>query len=108
MTRFFLAVSFLLLISIEGFTQNKQVPQHQSESKEAPYKILTSGRKITIQSKSNIQKLMIWTASGHRVVEELNLNTASYSYNITISEKVFFLMIQLANGERYTKKIGVE
>jgi hypothetical protein len=108
MTRFLLAVCCCLLLSSNGFTQNKQVPQKETSQEDVPYKILTNGRKITIQSKSNIQKLMLWSASGHRIVEENNLNTSSYSYTISIPEKVFFVMLQLANGKRYTKKIGVE
>ena len=108
MTRLLLAVCCLFLLCNNGFTQDKQAPQKETSPEAVPYKILTNGRKITIQSKSNIQKLMVWSASGHRIIEENNLNTSSYSYTISIPEKVFFVMLQLANGKRYTKKIGVE
>jgi hypothetical protein len=71
-----------------------------------PYRIYTSGKQITVKSSNNIKSVMVWTASGHRIVEEKGLNTASYSFTIDVNEKVFFLMLDLGN-KRYTEKIGV-
>ena len=72
-----------------------------------PFKVLTQGKKITIQSKPKLKKIMIWTASGHRIVEDHNLDQHSWTFNINVNENVFYLMLELADGKRYTKKIGI-
>jgi hypothetical protein len=73
-----------------------------------PYKILTSGKRITIKSKKNIKRLMVWTSSGHRIVEQHELDTAEYNFTIPTDEKVFFLMLETNNGDRYTDKFGTQ
>ena len=50
---------------------------------------------------------MVWTASGHRVVEQKEINTSSYTFNININEKVFFLMVEFEGSKPYTEKIGI-
>lgn len=73
-----------------------------------PYKVLTNGKKITIESKTNIKSMLVWTSAGHRMVEQNNLNTPSYSFETSVKEKIYFLMLELVNGKRYTEKIGVK
>ena len=73
-----------------------------------PYKILTSGKQITIKSTKNIKGIMVWTASGHRVVEQKEINATSFSFNINISEKIFFVMIQYEGMKPFTEKVGIE
>ena len=73
-----------------------------------PFKVLTNGKQITIQSKQNLRSLMVWTASGHRIVEEKELTTNSYSFTIPAKEKVFFIVIETAEGKRFTEKMGVK
>lgn len=73
-----------------------------------PYKILTSGKLITVKSTKNIKNIMVWTASGHRIVEQKEVNASSFSFNINVSEKVFFLMIEYDGSKPYTEKIGVQ
>src|SRR5690349_16052767 len=63
-----------------------------------PYKILTSGKKITVQSKNNIKRIMVWSSSGHRIVEQHELDTPSYNFTIPGEEKIFFLMLETNNG----------
>lgn len=72
-----------------------------------PYKILTSGKQITIKSSKNIRNIMVWTASGHRIVEQKEVNAFSYSFSINVSEKIFFLMIEYEGFKPYTEKIGI-
>src|SRR6266568_4987039 len=55
-----------------------------------PFRILTSGKQITIKSSRNIKSIMVWTASGHRIVEQKDLNASSYNFRISVNEKVFF------------------
>jgi len=73
-----------------------------------PFKVLTNGRQITIQSKQNLKSLMVWTASGHRIVEEKDLKTNSYSFTAPAKEKVFYMVIETAEGKRFTEKMGVK
>jgi restriction endonuclease S subunit len=73
-----------------------------------PYKVLTSGRQVTIKSEKIIKSIMLWTASGHRVLEQNEINALLYSFNISVSEKIFFVMVQLENGKLYTEKFGLQ
>lgn len=78
------------------------------EKTSKPYRILTSGKQVTIKCVKNIKSLMVWTSGGHRIVEEKNLNATSYNFRIQVSEKIFFVMVQLADGKTYSEKIGVQ
>ena len=73
-----------------------------------PFKVLTNGKQITIQSKQNLRSLMVWTASGHRFVEEKALTSNSYSFTVPAKEKIFYIMIETAEGKRFTERMGVK
>lgn len=73
-----------------------------------PYKVLTSGKQITIKSTKDINHVMLWTIGGNRVVEEKEINKSSYSFTIPVNQKAFYLMIGLTGGKIYTEKIGVQ
>lgn len=73
-----------------------------------PYKILTSGKQITIKSSRDIKNVMVWTASGHRVVEQRDINASSFTFTVNINEKFFFLMVQYEGKKPFTEKIGVQ
>jgi len=73
-----------------------------------PFKVLTNGKQITIQSKQNLKSIMVWSASGHRIVEEKDLKSNSYSFAVPAREKVVFIMIETAEGKRFTEKMGVK
>lgn len=91
----FLSVSFVAL--------------HAQVKKESrPYKILSSGKQISIKSNRTIQHVMLWTSSGHRVVEQREINAGSYTFTIPVNEKIFFLMVGLQGGKIYTEKIGIQ
>ena len=85
-------------------------PKATNNEKQAakPFRVLTSGKHITIQSKKDISKIVVWTGTGHRFVEDNNVNSSSYSFNVTIPAKFFYIMVELKDGKRYTEKIGVE
>jgi hypothetical protein len=72
-----------------------------------PFRILTNGQRITIQSNKNISNLIVWTASGNRFVEQTNVQASSYNFVVPSKEKYVFVMLQLEGGKRYTEKIGV-
>jgi hypothetical protein len=73
-----------------------------------PFKVLTNGNRITIQTKQNLRSIMVWTASGHRFVEEKELTTNSYTFTVPSKEKVFYIMIETADRKRFTEKMGVK
>ena len=88
--------------------QGKPVRDTEISSAAKPFKVLTNGKQITIQSKQNLKSLMVWTSSGHRIVEEKGLKSNSYSFTVPAKEKVIFMMIETAEGKRYTEKMGVK
>jgi hypothetical protein len=73
-----------------------------------PFKVLTNGKQITIQSKQNLKSLMVWTASGHRIVEEKEVKNSSYTFTVPTKEKLVFMMAEMADGKKFTEKIGVK
>jgi hypothetical protein len=98
------SAAIILIACLSLFTQAQ--PLVKTENK--PYKILTNGKQVTVKSNKTIQSVMVWTASGHRVIEERNVNNSSFSFNLNINEKIFFLMIQLEGSKPYTEKIGLQ
>ena len=73
-----------------------------------PFRVLTNGRRITIESNQDMNRIMAWTTTGHRIVEQTRFDNPSYSFTIPNNEKFIFVMIQLKNGKYYTEKIGVQ
>ena len=95
--------------TVSFFVSRAQPGGSQSVKKESkPYKFLTSGKEITIKSSLNIQHIMVWTTSGHRVVEQRDINAASFTFTIPINEKIYFMMVGLEGGKVYTEKIGIQ
>lgn len=82
-----------------------QVPGNKEST--LPYKVITEGNRITLRSTIKMNKILVWTASGHRVAEEHKLDTYTWTYRVTISENIFFIMVETADGKRSTKKIGL-
>jgi len=85
---------------------NKLSSPEKTESK--PFRILTNGKQITIQSNKTISKIIVWTSGGNRFVEQSNLEAASYNFTIPAKEKFVFMMLELQGGKRFTEKIGVQ
>ena len=80
----------------------------ENEKNNKPYRILTSGKLVTIKSTKTIKNVMVWTSGGNRIIEDKNVNTSSYNFRITVNEKTFFIMVQLMDGKTYSEKIGVQ
>jgi len=87
-------------------------PKSKSSSTEKtagkPFRILTNGKRITVQGSKDIISIIVWTASGNRFIEQTNLETSSYNFTIPAKEKYVFVMLELRGGRRYTEKIGVQ
>jgi hypothetical protein len=79
----------------------------ENENPKKPYKILTSGKQITVKSSKTIKSIMVWTASGHRILEQKEINATSFSFDVNVREKVFFVMIGYEGLKPYTEKIGM-
>jgi len=86
--------------------KTRTITTEKKESK--PYRILTNGKKITIQSSKDINYVIAWTASGHRFVEQTDVEAPSFYFTVPANEKFIFMMIELKMGKRYTEKIGVQ
>ena len=100
-----LAVAFLSVIFFCSRAQPESNPPLKKENR--PYKVLSSGKEITIKSSENILHVMLWTTNGHRVVEQREINAVTYTFTIPLNEKIFFLMVGLEGGKIYTEKIGL-
>ncbi|HUM96385.1 MAG TPA: hypothetical protein PK275_00940 [Chitinophagaceae bacterium] len=93
---------FLLVIVDNSYSQPK------SQSPPKPYKVLTSGREITIKSNKDIEYVMVWTTDGDRVVEQKGIKEKSFSTTLPIYRKAFFLMVCFTDKKVYTEKIGLQ
>ncbi len=103
----FLAIACIALGS-QAQNSKSVIPAKATENLAKPYRILTSGKQITIKSSKTIKSVIAWTSGGNRVYEQKDINTALYNFRITVNEKVFFIRIQLADGNSYSEKIGVQ
>ena len=102
-----LRLSSVILLTLYLNLGNAQTESAKKENK--PYKILTSGKQVTVKSNKNMRNIMVWTATGHRIVEQKDINANSYTFNVSGAKgKAFFLMIQYESGKPYTEKIGVQ
>ena len=106
--RRFIAIVLVTCLSVFAYAQPVSATEPQYTRENKPYKILTSGKQVTIKSTKEIRSVIVWTASGHRIVEEKAVNSTSFSFNIIVSEKVFFVMIQYEGSKPFTEKIGVD
>ena len=109
-----LAVAAFVMMATTSLAQSTPGTALQKpiiEKQVKPFKILTSGKRITIQSKNSanfIKRILVWTSTGHRIVEQHDLEVTSYGFLIPVDDKIFFLMLEMNNGKRYTDKFGVQ
>lgn len=111
-TFFCKSVAFLAIVCIalgsQAQTSRSATPTKSTEIIAKPYRILTSGKQITIKSTRTIKSVMVWASGGNRVHEQKDINTALYNFRITVSEKIFFIRVQLEDGNAYSEKIGIQ
>ena len=89
---------------VAGAQSNNEYP---AKKENPPYKVITSGKRITIKSSKAIQHVMLWTTDGNRVAEHKQINANTFTLNTGVNQKTFFLMIGLEGGKIYTEKIGL-
>lgn len=104
-----MAILAIMFLSVLTHAQpvNVSTSTKETDKFSKPYRIQTSGKQITIKSNKDIKSIIVWTSGGHRILENKELNTASYSFRITVREKIFFIRVQLVDGKTYSEKIGV-
>jgi len=105
-----LALFSLSLILGTAAAQSSRNSFDLPAKKEAkPFKVLTAGKQITIKSTREIKNIMVWTATGHRIVEQTQVNATSFNFNVSgAKEKIFFIMVQYEGQRPVTEKIGIE
>lgn len=107
------ATAITLFTCMAGFSmaQDPGVPKSQLSAEKTgskPFRILTNGKQITVQSNKTISKIIVWTSGGNRFVEQSNLEASTYNFTIPAKEKFVFMMLELQGGKRFTEKIGVQ
>lgn len=95
------------LFILMGLISTAQPENKKRADPPKPYKLLSSGKQITIRSTKNIRHILVWTTGGNRVAEQKEINRNSVVLDITAPQKTFFLMIALDDGKIYTEKIGL-
>ncbi len=108
------AIAILLSTVVSSQAQNDSIPAKESvgviKKSKKPFRLLTYGRRITIQSienNNNIQQILVWTSNGNRIVEQHDLDVPEYDFTITVNEKIFFLLLEMKDGSMHTEKFGV-
>lgn len=103
-TRRFMVIVTSLLFTLASLAQ----PANDSFKETGkPYRILTSGKQVTVKSSKLMKNIMVWTASGHRIVEQREVNASTFNFNTPAKEKICFIMIQYDGMKPFTEKIGV-
>lgn len=96
------------VLSLALVASNAQSNDRSVKKEVPPYKVLTSGKQITIKSNKTILHIMLWTTDGNRVAEHKQINANSFTLNTGVEHKTFFLMVTLDGGKVYTEKIAIQ
>lgn len=72
-----------------------------------PYRILTSGKEVTIKSTRTIKEVMVWTSTGYRIVENRNVNASTFTFLVKTNTRIVYVMIHYEGGKPYTEKLGI-
>lgn len=103
-----LAAIILSTLLIEAEAQPAMAASAETAKAPKPYRILTSGKQITIKSTKDIKSVMVWSSGGNRILEQKEVNSSNYNFRISVNEKIFFVRLQLEDGKVYSEKIGVQ
>jgi hypothetical protein len=95
--------SFMVLATTAQPFNEKNTAIHNK-----PYKVLTSGKQLTIKSNKPIRHIMLWTTGGNRIVEQKEINNQQCVVQIPVNQKTFFIMVAMGDGKVYTEKIGIQ
>jgi hypothetical protein len=98
-------LALFLCLFLSGIAQSAK---DISDKEYKPYRILTSGKKITIKSTQDIENIIVWTSSGHRIMEQKEIHLSTVSFMVPANENICFIMMEIKGQKRYTEKIGVQ
>jgi hypothetical protein len=109
---FIIAAIFICPLYAQGDDPGPGKNRPVTEKKAAkPFKILTSGRQITVKSADNtnsLKQILVWTSTGHRIVEQHELDVPSFDFSVSgINDKIFFMLVEFKDGKRVSEKFGV-
>jgi hypothetical protein len=104
----FLPIFFLTKAQGENIHPVKTYKDSTLSNPAKPFRVLTSGKRITIQGSQPIKRILGWTASGHRFIENNNVDAVSCNFELPGGERFAFIMIQMKDGRHFTEKIGAE
>lgn len=100
-------LAMLILSTVAIQAQPVVVSNTETNRPAKPYRILTSGKQITIKSTKDIRNVMVWSSTGNRIVEQKDINADSYNFRLSANEKLLFIRIQLVDGKVYSERVGV-
>lgn len=101
-------LSAILSLSLFVLAARAQPVSDIPAAKESkPYKVLTSGKQVTIKSTKGIKQVMVWSTNGNRIVEHRAVNNSLYSFTVPSNHKTCYIMVGLDDGKVYTEKIGI-
>lgn len=96
------------LMALVALCFSFQITGAQPPKKDSkPYKVLSSGRQITIRSTRPMKNIMIWTIDGHRVVEQKGINELQVRLEIPVQRNACYLMIEMTGGKVFTERVGL-
>lgn len=104
-TRRFMVIVTFLLFTLASLAQPADDPFKPTAK---PYRILTSGKQVTVKSSKLMKNIMVWTASGHRIVEQREVNAGTFNFTTPAKEKICFIMIQYDGMKPFTEKVGIQ
>ena len=108
MLRSFIIIAMMTYLPVISQAQvATKTSQSPGKVDRKPYKILTTGRQVTVKCTENIGSVMVWTSTGHRVLEQKSIGSPSFTFRVSVNEKVFFLMLRMQDGKHFTEKIGL-
>jgi hypothetical protein len=110
MNRYLITLCYCFIITGTVLSQGNidRSPEKQVANSPLPFKVLTSGKRITIQSTKNISNVIAWNRAGIRITEQKNLDATRCAFTAGSNDRLIFVMIELKDGKRYTQKIGLE
>lgn len=99
----------LLLAIVLLFSPTAQLLANPGKEKPAkPFRLVANGKQVTFKSKTNFERLMVWSAAGHRIVEMKGEKNKECSFLVPSREKIVYVMIQYSATEVYTEKVSVK
>jgi len=84
------------------------VARKDFSSNSKPFKLLTSGSQVTVQAKQNLVRITVWKANGQRLLDKEGLSSTQFSFTSNNGDRFYFIMLELADGSRFTEKLGLQ